>query len=100
LHDTENVTRSVTKSEARPAGSDLVTQPDGYVTIREDMSVLIGYLRVSKADGSQTPDPQRDTPAEDQDSGRETDLPSSATCLAAFQSQEQVPTLEARVGSR
>jgi hypothetical protein len=30
------------------------------VTIGEDMSVLIGYLRVSKADGSQTLGPQRD----------------------------------------
>ena len=35
--------------------SGLVTQPDGYVTIGGDMSVLIGDLRVSKADGSQTP---------------------------------------------
>ena len=45
------------------------------------MSELIGYLGVSKADGSQTPDPQRDTPAEDQDSGRKTDRPSSAARL-------------------
>ena len=57
------------------------------------MSVLIGYLRVSKADGSQIPDPQRDTLAvagvspehldEDHDSGRKTDRPGSAACLAA-----------------
>jgi len=76
----------VTKTGARPAGSGPVTQPTGSVTIGEDMSVLNGYLRVSKADGSQTPDPQRDTPAEDQDSGRKTDYPSSAASPATRRS--------------
>ena len=80
MQDTENVTRSVTETGERPAGSSPVTQPDGYVTIGEDMSVPIGYLRASKADGSQTPDPQRDTTAEDHDSGRKTDRPSFAAC--------------------
>jgi DNA invertase Pin-like site-specific DNA recombinase len=68
----------------------------GYVTIGEAMSVLIGYLRVSKADGSQIPDPQRDTLAvagvspehldEDHDSGRKTDRPGSAACLTVRRS--------------
>ena len=67
------------------------------MTIGEDTSVLIGYLRVSKADSSQTPNPQRDTPAaagvipehldEDHDSGRKTDRPGSAACLAARRSR-------------
>jgi hypothetical protein len=97
LQDTENVTRSVTETGERPAGSSPVTQPDGYVTIGEERSVFIGDLRVSKADGSQSPDPQRDTPAmagvipehldEDHDSGRKTDRPGSAACLAARRSQ-------------
>jgi DNA invertase Pin-like site-specific DNA recombinase len=59
------------------------------------MSVLIGYPRVSKADGSQTLDPQRDALAagvspehqdEDHDSGRKTDRPGLAACLAARRS--------------
>ena len=80
------------------------------MTSRQELSVGIGDLRVSKADGSQTPDPQRDTLAaagvgpehlaEDHDSGRKTERPASAACLAACRSQQQVTTLEARVSSR
>jgi hypothetical protein len=77
----------VTISGGFGVGGRVVTQSPGYVTIGEDMSVLIASLRVSKANGSQTPDPQRDTLAEDHDSGRKTDRPSSTACLAACRSQ-------------
>jgi hypothetical protein len=70
-----------------PAGSGPVTQPTGYVTIRQDLSLFLGYLRAFKVDGSRTRDPQRDTPAKDRDSGRRTDRPWSATCLSACRRQ-------------
>ena len=57
--------------------------------------MLIGYARVSKSDGSQTLDPQRDALSEagvdpcriyeDLASGRKDDRPGLATCLKALQ---------------
>ena len=68
-----------------------VTQSTVYVT---GGGMLIGYMRVSKADGSQATDLQRDAlvaagvdPAhlyEDHASGRREDRPSLAACLKAL----------------
>src|SRR5690625_2814583 len=62
----------------------------------EENRVLIGYARVSKADGSQTTDLQRDALLaagvdpeqiyEDQASGKQDDRPQLASCLKALRS--------------
>jgi DNA invertase Pin-like site-specific DNA recombinase len=74
-----------------PALAEIVTYSNVYVT-GEDM--LLGYMRVSKADGSQATDLQRDAltaagvaPAhiyEDRASGRREDRPGLAACLKAL----------------
>ena len=56
--------------------------------------MLVGYMRVSKADGSQTTDPQRDALVdagvdderlyEDKASGRRDDRPGLAACLKSL----------------
>ena len=81
----------MTVSGAFPAADRLVTQPDVYGA---GVPVLIGYMRVSKADGSQVLDLQRDallaagvTAAhlyEDLASGRRDDRPGLAGCLKAL----------------
>ncbi len=62
------------------------------------MAVLVGYMRVSKADGSQTTDLQRDALAgagvgsnqlyEDKASGKKEDRPELAACLKALRDHE------------
>lgn len=72
-----------------------VTQSAVYVMkAREGIGVLVGYVRVSKADGSQTTDLQRDALLaagvgaeavyEDRASGKRDDRPELAACLKAL----------------
>src|SRR5665647_1139815 len=62
--------------------------------------MLVGYMRVSKADGSQTTDPQRDALVEagvhderfyeDRASGRRDDRPGLAACLKSLRDGDMV----------
>src|SRR5674476_693607 len=63
-------------------------------------AMLIGYMRVSKADGSQTTDPQRDVLVEagvdderlyeDRASGRRDDRPGLAECLESLRARDML----------
>ena len=72
---------------------DLSPVTHSAVLVTERSAMLIGYMRVSKADGSQTTDPQRDALLQagvdeeqlyrDHASGKKDDRPGLESCLKA-----------------
>jgi DNA invertase Pin-like site-specific DNA recombinase len=90
------MTDNVTAAPASAASMAVVTYSNVYVTRSNPM--LVGYMRVSKADGSQTVDLQRDALLaagvdadhhyDDHASGRRDDRPGLAACLKALRADD------------